>query len=158
MSDSEERFHSRALRKGRVSVEGHIYHVTSHAVQGTSPFAESVVAFAMCLTFERTSNESGARLLTWVLMPDHAHWLIELGDETSLSYVVSRLKSASAGACNRAVNASVGASIWQKGFYDRAIRRDEDLLSVARYIVANPLRAGLVERLGDYPWWNSVWL
>jgi hypothetical protein len=29
---------------------------------------------------------------------------------------------------------------------------------VARYIVANPLRAGLVEHLGDYPLWDAVWL
>jgi hypothetical protein len=29
---------------------------------------------------------------------------------------------------------------------------------VARYIVANPLRAGLVSRVGHYPFWNAVWL
>ncbi|MGH8412134.1 MAG: REP-associated tyrosine transposase, partial [Pseudomonas sp.] len=38
------------------------------------------------------------------------------------------------------------------------IRRDEDLPAVARYIVANPLRAGLVEKIGDYPLWDAVWL
>ena len=32
------------------------------------------------------------------------------------------------------------------------------LRDVARYIVANPLRAGLVERVGDYPYWDAVWL
>jgi putative transposase len=32
------------------------------------------------------------------------------------------------------------------------------MTSIARYIVANPLRAGLVERLGDYPHWDAVWL
>jgi len=29
---------------------------------------------------------------------------------------------------------------------------------MARYIVANPLRAGLVERIGDYPLWDATWL
>ncbi|MFV3290267.1 transposase, partial [Pseudomonas sp. NY11955] len=29
---------------------------------------------------------------------------------------------------------------------------------VARYIVANPIRAGLVSRVGDYPHWDAVWL
>jgi putative transposase len=48
--------------------------------------------------------------------------------------------------------------LWQKGYHDRAIRREEDLLAVARYIVANPLRAGLVKRVGDYPLWDAVWL
>jgi hypothetical protein len=31
-------------------------------------------------------------------------------------------------------------------------------VAVARYIVANPLRAGLCRHLGDYPLWDSVWL
>jgi hypothetical protein len=48
--------------------------------------------------------------------------------------------------------------LWQKGYHDRALRRDEDLQQAARYIVANPLRAGLVKRLGDYPLWDAVWL
>lgn len=47
---------------------------------------------------------------------------------------------------------------WQRGFFDRAIRREDDLVSIARYIVANPLRAGLVERIGDYAHWDSVWM
>jgi len=29
---------------------------------------------------------------------------------------------------------------------------------IARYIVANPLRAGLVSRVGDYPLWDACWL
>jgi len=44
--------------------------------------------------------------------------------------------------------------IWQNGYQDRALRREEHVVRVARYIVANPLRAGLVKRVGDY----AVWL
>ncbi len=32
------------------------------------------------------------------------------------------------------------------------------MIDVARYIIANPLRAGLVGRVGDYPLWDAVWL
>jgi hypothetical protein len=32
------------------------------------------------------------------------------------------------------------------------------VLNAARYIVANPLRAGLTRRLGDYPLWDAIWL
>ena len=38
------------------------------------------------------------------------------------------------------------------------VRRDEDLRGLARYIVANPLRAQLVQRIGDYPHWDAMWL
>ena len=34
----------------------------------------------------------------------------------------------------------------------------KEIKDVARYIVANPLRAGLVEKIGDYPFWDAVWL
>lgn len=49
-------------------------------------------------------------------------------------------------------------SLWQKGFHDHAIRKEENIQQLARYIVANPLRAGLVEKIGDYPLWDAIWL
>ncbi|MNL58136.1 hypothetical protein D3C87_1817490 [compost metagenome] len=60
----------------------------------------------------------------------------------------------------RAVNMTSGrrGSLWQQGYHDRALRRDEDLVKLARYVVANPLRAGLVEKLGDYPLWDAIWV
>ena len=149
---------SSALRKGRASIPGQIYHVTARAKLGSRIFANPAAAFSASAAFHKIETATDARLLAWVLMPDHAHWLIELGERDDLSRLVARLKSASAGSCNDVLAAATRTSVWQAGFHDRAIRRDEDLLAVARYVVANPLRAGLVERLGDYPWWNSVWL
>jgi putative transposase len=48
--------------------------------------------------------------------------------------------------------------LWQRGFYDHALRKDEDVLKLARYIVANPIRAGIINKIGDYPLWDAVWL
>jgi REP element-mobilizing transposase RayT len=48
--------------------------------------------------------------------------------------------------------------IWQPGFHDHALRHDDDVAEIARYIVANPLRAGLVARLGDDSHWDAVWV
>jgi REP-associated tyrosine transposase len=42
-------------------------------------------------------------------------------------------------------------------FHDRALRSDEQVGAVARYVVCNPIRAGLVSRLQDYPLWDAVW-
>ena len=50
------------------------------------------------------------------------------------------------------------SSTWQKAYYDHALRGDEDIQDVARYIVGNPLRANLVTGIGDYPHWDAVWL
>ena len=95
-------------------------------------------------------------MLAWVLMPDHVHWLVQVGEEGNLSRVVNRLKSAS----SRQVHRLMGARgpLWQQGFHDHALRAEEDLRRVARYVLANPLRAGLVQRMGAYPYWNAIWV
>lgn len=89
-------------------------------------------------------------------MPDHAHWLLQLGQRRPLSTVIRMLKAFSA----RNIHCLEGGRmpVWSRAYHDRALRRDEDVIAVARYIIANPLRAGLVQRIGDYPYWNAVWL
>ena len=48
-----------------------------------------------------------------------------------------------------------GERLWQRYGYEHTLRNDEATLSVARYIVENPLRARLVERVEDYPFVGS---
>lgn len=55
-------------------------------------------------------------------------------------------------------SSAIGKSIWQKGFYDHAVRKEEDIKNIARYIVANPLRTNIVNKLNDYPHWDAIWL
>ena len=51
-----------------------------------------------------------------------------------------------------------GGPLWQDGYYERVLRRDEDIKEVARYIFENPVRAGLVQSPTEYPYLGSeVW-
>ena len=145
-----------ALRRGRVSLPNQVYHLTTSTVARAPVFADPTAARVACACFVNPATLGDATMSAWVLMPDHAHWLLQLGEVEGLEALVSRLKGASA----RQVNATLGrhGAVWQKGFHDRALRSDEDMQVVARYIVANPLRSGLAERIGDYPYWNAVWL
>ena len=96
-----------------------------------------------------------SRLLAWVLMPDYWHGLIELGALETLSVCVQRLKANT----SRAFRAEWRhGGVWAAGFHDRAMRSCDDLKVAARYVVANPLRAGLVDAVGKYPYWDAVWL
>lgn len=95
-------------------------------------------------------------MLAWVLMPDHVHWLLQFGAKDTLSLVVNRLKSANARLANQALNRN--GVLWEPAFHDHALRSEEDLQSIGRYLVVNPLRAGLIEWMGDYPFWDAVWL
>jgi REP element-mobilizing transposase RayT len=111
--------------------------------------------FAAALEAARQLNAIGVdshwTLLAWVIMPDHVHALV-MPQRSTLSECMRLFK----GRTSRVLGN--GKGLWQRGFHDHAIRRDEDLVAAARYIVANPLRAGLVRRIGDYPFWNCVWV
>jgi putative transposase len=145
----------RALRRGRYSSPGGIYFITTVTQARIPWFAEFSFARLMCRNLHQRRALGDADNLCSVVMPDHVHVLLQLGD-LPLDRVINRLKSRSAVLLNREIGRK--GRFWAAGFYDHAIRREESVVDVARYIVANPLRAGLVRRLGDYPWWNAVWL
>lgn len=145
-----------SLRKGRVSEAGQIYLVTFTTCGRQRLFEDPDHAriAAQALVDPRLWRDS--RLLAWVLMPDHWHGLIELGAQDTLSARVQKLKSNTARQVRN--HCAVTGPVWEKGFHDRAMRVEQAVLGAARYLVCNPLRAGLVERVGDYPYWNAVWL
>jgi REP element-mobilizing transposase RayT len=138
------------LRRGRASISGQAYHIIATTLQRTpvfSDFRRARIAIRVLMDEDKLGAVS---TLAFVLMPDHLHWLIELGDRADMRNVVGRVKSL--------IARRLDGAIWQPGFYDHALRKDEDIATVARYIVANPVRAGLVSKLGDYPHWDAIWM
>jgi REP element-mobilizing transposase RayT len=150
MPDQYSPPHAKDLRRGRVLLAGQVYHVTA-VTRGRQPVFGNLSAARMLVHALRDAAINGdAATLAFVVMPDHLHWLLRLDGPASLSAVVGAVKAVAAH--------RVGGRIWQGGFHDHAVRKDEDLAAIARYIVANPVRAGLVERVGDYPHWDAIWL
>ncbi|MCO8166082.1 transposase [Pseudomonas sp. 21LCFQ010] len=146
--------HARNLRIGRRSIQGQIYLVTCAVRERAPVFAQFHIG-RMLVAQLRCLHEAGAvNSLAWVVMPDHLHWLFELRSG-SLSQLMQQLKGANAYAINRACGNQTLR--WQKGYHDHAARTQEQVLEMARYVIANPVRAGLVESEGDYPLWDCVW-
>jgi len=144
-----------ALRKGRVSIATQEYFITFVCAGRAPLFTDLNIAqcFFQHLTIAPAIESPG--WLAWVLMPDHFHGLVRLGDR-NLGREIQALKGSTAYQIRR--HGGVNHTVWQKAYFDRALRADEDRRAVARYIVANPLRAGLVKNLGEYPYWGSVYL
>jgi len=147
--------HSKQLRIGRFSEDQRIYLLTATVEKREPIFADFQLGRLLAVELKAAHADGLVESLAWVVMPDHLHWLLVLR-RGSLSELMRRVKGRSA----RQINPLVGrcGRLWQDGFHDHALRDEEDVLPVARYIVANPLRAGLVERVGDYPLWDAVWL
>ncbi|MFM9912743.1 MAG: REP-associated tyrosine transposase [Methylophilaceae bacterium] len=142
--------HAKNLRKGRVSLDHQVYHIIATTFDRKPVFADFHAARLLIAALRHEAERHHAETLAFVVMPDNSHWLMQLAAGQELASIVGAVKSV--------VAHQLGERLWQAGFYDHALRRDEDLPAVARYIVANPLRAGLVQRLGDYPHWDAVWL
>ena len=83
-------------------------------------------------------------------MSNHFHLLLRPDPGQSISRILQSLTVAHTWRYHRR-HRSVGP-VWQGRFTSPLIQDDEHLLTVLRYIEANPLRAGMVADLKDYPW------
>lgn len=144
------------LIKGRFSQAHQIYHVTLCTDNRIAWFGDINCGRIVVRQMRRLHEERKLDSIAWVVMPDHLHWLFQLGETRSLSYVIKDLKGRAAIELNAHLKHK--GAIWQRGFYDHGLRKEEDIKKIARYIVANPLRAGLVEQIADYPLWDAIWL
>lgn len=142
--------HGRQLRKGRVSVQHQVYAVTAVARDRIAFFSDFHAARIVIGVLREQTTFGRADTLAFVVMPDHLHWPMQLRPGQDLSFVVRGVKAIS--------SRRLGYRAWQKGFHDHALRHEEAVRDWARYIIANPLRAGLVTRVGDYPHWDAAWL
>ena len=150
-----DRAQSHLLRRGRFSQPGGLYLLTTATHERKRIFTQLQFARGVIQQLRQTETDGLCRSLAWVVMPDHVHWLIELRSST-LCCLMRRFKSCSSHALYK--RGMPRAKVWQPGYQDRALRREESVVQVARYIVANPVRAGLVDRAGDYPHWDAVWI
>ena len=150
-----DRPHSSDLRRGRHSEAGRLYLLTTVVRDRTPVFNNFWMARLVIAQLRLAQTENACRSLAWVVMPDHVHWLVELREAT-LSTLMGRVKSRSTSGVNRASGRR--GALWQQGYHDRAVRRDEEIREISRYIVMNPVRAGLVKSVGEYSHWDCVWL
>ena len=144
------------LRKGRHSDLNHIYHVNTSTHRRTPLFQSLTYGRFLTEALMRSQTDGHTETLAFVIMPDHLHWLVRLTGQRPLAECVSAVKSESSRRINKHGNHT--NPVWQSGFYDRAMRQDDDIVATARYIIANPVRAGLVRSVGQYALWDTVWV
>lgn len=91
-------------------------------------------------------------VLAYCLMPDHLHALVEaVSEQSDFPAFVKRFKQITGFTHRR----DLGQALWQHGYHERILRNDEASEAVARYILANPIRAGLAREIGEYPFAGS---
>lgn len=101
---------------------------------------------------QRTADGQRVALLAYCFMPDHLHLLVEgLAEDADCRRFIARAKQFSGFHYQKAF----GERLWQRYGFERTLREHESTLSVARYILENPVRAGLAKSAEDYPFLGS---
>jgi REP-associated tyrosine transposase len=86
-------------------------------------------------------------------MPDHVHAFVTFDDrKISLSAWTKSLKNALSKALRQS---AIESPHWQKGFFDHVLRSGESYTQKWHYVRENPMRAGLVSRWEDWPYFSE---
>jgi REP element-mobilizing transposase RayT len=135
-------------RKPRPTAAG-IYHVTARSIRGHVLFESDSDFQFFLLLLARVVAAYGWQCIAYCLMSNHYHLLI-LVPEGTLSPGFHRLNSTYAHWFNE-VHGYRG-HVFAARFYSGPIEGDGHLLEAIRYIVLNPVRAGLCARPGQWRW------
>ena len=111
-------------------------------------FNDATTAEIVLSQFRSAADRQRFAFLAYCLMPDHVHALVEgLAGDSNLRVFAKSAKEKS----GRAYFRRFGRPLWQDGYYEHVLRAEEDTRAIARYILENPIRAGLVANAYDYP-------
>ncbi|MEO8260809.1 MAG: transposase, partial [Acidobacteriota bacterium] len=100
----------------------------------------------------QSGEQFGLALIAYCFMPDHLHLLVIAGSEDAdATAFIKRFKQISGFAYKK----THATSLWQPGYHDRVLRDDQATVAAVRYILENPVRAGLSRDLGEYPFAGS---
>jgi putative transposase len=96
--------------------------------------------------------DQSIEVLAYCFMPDHVHLLVEgRRDDSDCRVFISRAKQYS----GFHYKAAHGRRLWQRYGYERVLRGEEAAVSVARYIIENPVRARIADCVVGYPFSGS---
>jgi putative transposase len=132
-----------ALKKGRASLPKQIYLITVCCKNRQKIFLDDSAAHALSSTLHNVLKEKGSKILAWVVMPAHMHFALQLVEDETLGKTMNPINSCSAIAVNKALNRH--SPLWQGAYHDHALRDEDQLFTAIRYLISNPIRAGLVE-------------
>jgi len=93
-------------------------------------------------------------LIAYCLMPNHFHLLIKQNTRDSISKLLKQISNAYTRYFN--IKYKRSGSLTEGRFKAVMVTSDSLLLHINRYIHLNPLVAGLVTELRDYPWSSYI--
>ena len=139
-------------RRPRVAVAGLCYHVLNRGVGRMTLFDKPGDYAAFETALGHAFAAVPMRVVTYVLMPNHWHLVLWPEHDDHLSEFMRLLTVTHTQRWHAHRRTSGTGPVYQGRFKSFPIEQDHHLLTVARYVDRNPVRAGLCGRAQDWPW------
>jgi REP element-mobilizing transposase RayT len=120
-----------------------------YARSGPSWLASPRVAACVVYTLFTAEKWKSCDLFAWVVMSNHVHVLLK--PHKPLREVTRAIKSMSARQAN-VILSKTGQPFSQDESYDHWVGNDREFEHITQYIERNPVRAGLVQSVDEWPW------
>jgi putative transposase len=115
-------------------------------------FVNDEVVASVIDILKSTAEQKSFLVWAYCFMPDHVHLLMEgKNSSADMKMFVALFKQRTAYWFKRIH----GVQLWEANYYEHVLRNDEATRAVARYIIQNPVRKGLLEDCGTYPYSGS---
>jgi len=140
--------------RGDVFVQDHYYHIYNRGA-GRGLIFFNPGNYEHCLRLvKRYYDRYGVTVVAYCLMPNHYHFLLRQETDQPLSKFINVLFNAYVQAVNRQQGRK--GTLFEGRFRHVWVDREEYLIHLCRYIHLNPVKAGLVAEIGDWPYSNYL--
>ncbi len=133
----------------RIDYAGAVHHVTSRGDRRENIFLDDEDRLLWMEVFAQVCSRYHWRCHAWCLMDNHYHILIETL-EGNLSAGMRQLNGVFTQRSNR--RHGLAGHVFQGRYKAILVEKEAHLLELARYVVLNPVRAGMVDHPRQWPW------
>ena len=110
--------------------------------------AESVIQ-----ELKNLNKQNKVKIFAYCLMPDHMHVIISPRNDLSVPKIIRDLKGNTTTVFH---GLGFNGILWQKSYHDHILRKNENVNEAVKYVLNNPVRAGLVKDYEDYKFCGTM--
>ena len=131
----------------------HRYSLTFCTAERRRVFTDAAAVELVVQQLVRAAHEHKFSVIAYCFMPDHLHLLVEgISDDSDGRRFIKAFKQYSGFYYSQKCH----VTLWQRYGFEHVLRDDETTVEVVKYILANPVRAGLTANIDEYPFVGSL--
>lgn len=132
---------------------GGVFRVTLFTERRIGHLRPFPIARIAIRALQASDAEKLSETLAFAVLPDQVQWLFVLGDFTTLSATVKKVKARAADEIVPRI--MLPSPLWQPAFAEERLADRAAAESVAEAMLRAPLQAGLAETPGTWPHWDT---